>query len=1419
MADVVDTYRADIVGIPDIQALGAAYDQAGNSADAAAEKIDETSQVITRAGQTAVQTVNKFDPLTAAQTALGKAQADLTYRSTALNIALSTGQVTPVAVANSMAALTTKVLSAQAALAALTGNTDALSNFAGTTSSAFQDLQNRTLAYTQAIASAQASQLSFNQALGVQPSFRSYADAAADIAAYGAQIDAIRAKFVPLDAAYQTSIKSQQQISDALQTGVLSAQEASSAFTAVTSRYQALAAAADAAAASSRDAAAAQGQSIANSFAGVQPVNVVADPKAYAEQAANLEAAFAAADQLRASLVPLAAAQQASATGQKQINDALAAGIISSDEASDALARVVGRYNDFVTATEQAAQASRDATAAQGQSIANQFAGVQTPNYATDPTNYAAKAADIEAYGKALNSLQAELDPVFAASQAYEAQVEKITNAVNVGAISQQSATAQLNVAKAAFDAETVSAKAQVAAQSSVAAGLYGSAGAANAAKAANGNLGVATAGVTREFVVLGDEALRGNFSRIPGSLIVLAERSNVLGTALNALAPLFTATGLGFVALGAAAVAGLALAAYNTETNNQQLLALQNTLQATRTDYANLAAQAQSVGKSIAVPGLSTSDAVSAASILEATRNYAANDEQLKLLITDSVALSKVMGTDVPAAAKALAAAINDPTQAAQDFANKGFVGFNAQLVAAIKNLSDSGDKAGAFTTFMNALSPSIANVTTRLTPIQAAIADLDSLFKSATGSSQGFAASLGTFLTDQVAKTINDVNELIRSLQSVYNLAQQGVHYLTGGNSADNPAGSAAANNAAFAGLSTVVQGAIVQASQNSGTSVGVLAAIAAIEGGTNPDGSAITNASGHVGAGQFAPSTFAQVQQQHNLTGSISDPTANLTATGFYIQDLVKQFGSLDLAVQAYNAGPGHISSFVHQTPEARTGVPYQLTDETTSYLANFKSLYGGSSVSSGSAPVPVTLTATNGSPVDTSITSGASPYGIVNASAINDAENRANSIGGLTQSKEQNLADQTLLSTALPQVQTNAALASLGGIDGPATQDQLNAAAQTTQVLKLSDALDKLKGNYNNLITPQQQIARSAQDATIPLQAQAGATRDVADIEQKYAEQARTDGKDIDLASQAAAISAKLKELQVDYTDTIAQTALATASQVSINKAFDGGASSVVQATNEQKALTLARKDFIPGEQGSAQATKAYTDALNAGSAAQADFNTLQKSFQQQNDLQTLQLETSTLGENADERTKEIALLQEKQALIKSGASLESAASQQDLENVSRIADATAQLKLQTGSLGELQSFAENTFSTIGNSITQAFATGGAAAINFGSIAQAALASVLQEVLKLSVLNPILNELFGTSNPTLSSVGGVVGTLLGNSSGGSAGGIASLLGLGGAAAASSATSDGSAGAVGTGLLSSGLDFGSASGLGRV
>ena len=85
----------------------------------------------------------------------------------------------------------------------------------------------------------------------------------------------------------------------------------------------------------------------------------------------------------------------------------------------------------------------------------------------------------------------------------------------------------------------------------------------------------------------------------------------------------------------------------------------------------------------------------------------------------------------------------------------------------------------------------------------------------------------------------------------------------------------------------------------------------------------------------------------------------------------------------------------------------------------------------------------------------------------------------------------------------------------------------------------------------------------------------------------------------------------------------------------------------------------------------------------------------------------------------------------------------------------MAEANAALDRQRAAITEIGTLGTQVFDQVGNAITNAFVSGSGQAVNFGNIARGVLASVAQEALKLAVLNPALNALFGGSRVTMGS----------------------------------------------------------------
>ena len=95
------------------------------------------------------------------------------------------------------------------------------------------------------------------------------------------------------------------------------------------------------------------------------------------------------------------------------------------------------------------------------------------------------------------------------------------------------------------------------------------------------------------------------------------------------------------------------------------------------------------------------------------------------------------------------------------------------------------------------------------------------------------------------------------------------------------------------------------------------------------TGDDGQIRTSRAGARGIAQLLPSTFTEVAERHGLEGTVDDEATNMRAGARYFRQMLDQFGNLDDATAAYNAGPGRWERVRAGTAEVPT--------ETRNYLA--------------------------------------------------------------------------------------------------------------------------------------------------------------------------------------------------------------------------------------------------------------------------------------------------------------------------------------------------------------------------------------------------------------------------------------------------------------------------------------------------
>ncbi|ATJ90735.1 phage tail length tape measure family protein [Acetobacter tropicalis] len=178
-------------------------------------------------------------------------------------------------------------------------------------------------------------QVHIDNLTGVSSSAADTSDKQADFEAAAEAADKLRAKWVPLARAEQDYAKSQQELNTLLRANILDLGEYEASMARITSAYQAQKAAIASTVQAQQDALRTQNETTAagaqgkiNAWAGVStPEYGQSDARQ-----ADFEAAAQAAENLRAQLVPLAAAQQDYADAQKLASSALAANIIDQQE-------------------------------------------------------------------------------------------------------------------------------------------------------------------------------------------------------------------------------------------------------------------------------------------------------------------------------------------------------------------------------------------------------------------------------------------------------------------------------------------------------------------------------------------------------------------------------------------------------------------------------------------------------------------------------------------------------------------------------------------------------------------------------------------------------------------------------------------------------------------------------------------------------------------------------------------------------------------------------------------------------------------------------------------------------------------------------------------------------------------------------
>lgn len=147
---------------------------------------------------------------------------------------------------------------------------------------------------------------------------------------------------------------------------------------------------------------------------------------------------------------------------------------------------------------------------------------------------------------------------------------------------------------------------------------------------------------------------------------------------------------------------------------------------------------------------------------------------------------------------------------------------------------------------------------------------------------------------------------------------------------------------------------QSQVALAANANGVPPAILSALIQEESGGNPGA---RSAAGAMGLTQLMPATAAALGVDHPY-----DPVQNLWAGAEYLGSMLRRFGSIPLALAAYNAGPGAVSQW--------GGIPPY--PQTEAYVRNILALSGSGSVSPPGSFVGDTALAQGGTAAGQAVT---------------------------------------------------------------------------------------------------------------------------------------------------------------------------------------------------------------------------------------------------------------------------------------------------------------------------------------------------------------------------------------------------------------------------------------------------------------
>ncbi|MGV4855773.1 phage tail protein [Acetobacter senegalensis] len=329
--------------------------------------------------------------------------------------------------------------------------------------------------------------------------------------------------------------------------------------------------------------------------------------------------------------------------------------------------------------------------------------------------------------------------------------------------------------------------------------------------------------------------------------------------------------------------------------------------------------------------------------------------------------------------------------------------------------------------------------------------------------------------------------------------------------------------------------------------------------------------------------------------------------------------------------------------------------------------------------------------------------------------------------------------------------------------------------TTAWKERDEALSQAKVALANTLSPQQQITQGLQDGLAPLQAQSGYWRSMAEVVADFGVKARGTGVDQQALSQA--LIAKQQQLAAAYEDGTVAAQRQARSQQAIADSAGGSNQALQHAINYQQAYNEALEDFDPASDKFTDAVKRRTAELNKSTDADQKLQMLQQSSQLEDNLTYIQAETASLGQNADQRQVNLAVLQKDLDLHRQYGDIIPDEALKNRDLTESIAQATVELQHHQEVLNEVTGAISNMSDQLFDGVTQGFLQGTASGMSFKSTLQGLETQAVSLVAKFALINPLLNSIDGGTRTTLSDISNLFDNMgsAGKSDGGLLGGI--------------------------------------------